>query len=448
MVTVPRAGSVPAAPPIPAAAVTRRELRNAQRQRSRAAINRAFEGTPGRLRIAAVVAVLACTVFAGLGASAFQVRSNALAGARADAAQLVRVQQIATSVVQADSVFTNGYLAYGLDSTDQLNTYDLAIATASRSIAEASRANPADAADLAVVNQALTQYTARVAAARANNALGNQVSTGYLRQAANLLRDKDTSPNMLPTLQKLIGASTQRVDDAYSTSTWAALWLALAALVALAGLVAVQVWLARHTHRYLNAPLTAASLAVLLVLAGGAVVMINAQSRADQIRDGAYTSTLALAKARIAAYTGKSAESISLIYIGTGGPYAASEATYVQSLAAARTELAKVSGVDSGVTGLAPWDDLHQKIYNTAQTDWPGATKAAIATGPGSVNDAFDAFDQATGAALTSRATAVDDGLGGSHGALVALGWLTLVVGLIAAGAAWAGISQRLEEYR
>jgi hypothetical protein len=451
MVTVPRAGSVPAAPPTPVGAVGRRELRDlraARRGRSRAAISNALEGTPGRLRIAAIVAVLACAAFALLGASAFQARGNALAEARSDAAQLVRVQQIATSVVKADSLFTNGYLAYGLDPTDQLNAYDDAIATASRSIAEASRANPADAADLAVVNDALTQYTARVAAARANNAQGNQVATGYLRQAANLLRQGTTSPNMLPTLQKLITANTQRVDDAYATSSWAVLRLALAALLALGGLVAVQVWLARHTHRYLNTPLAAATVAVALVLAGGAVVMVNAQSRANSIRDGAYTSTLALAKARIGAYTAKSNESISLIYIGTGGPYATSEGLYASSLADVRTQLAKVTGVDSGAAKLAPWDTLHATIYARAQTDWPGAVKAGIDTGTDSVNEAFAAFDKATDAALTSQASAVDDGLGGSHGALVALGWLTLVVGLIAAGAAWAGISQRLEEYR
>jgi hypothetical protein len=107
-----------------------------------------------------------------------------------------------------------------------------------------------------------------------------------------------------------------------------------------------------------------------------------------------------------------------------------------------------VTWVDSGAGKLPPWDELHKKIYAQAQIDWLGATKAAIATGPGSVNEAFAAVDTATDAALMSQATAVDDGLGGSHGTLLALGWLTLVVGLIAAGAAWVGISQRLEEYR
>ena len=411
----------------------------------------ALEGTPGRLRIAAVGAVLACLVFALLGASAFQARGNALDEARADAAQLIRVQQIATSVVDADSRFTNGYLSYGLDTTDQLSTYDVAITTAAQMIAEASRANPADAAKLAGVNQALTLYTARVAAARSNNALGNQVATGYLRQAANLLRDQGTSPNMLPTLNTLITANTARVDQAYSASRAATLRLALAALVVLAGLGLVQIWLARRTHRYLNLPLAGAGAAVLLVLIAGAIVMVSAQSKADEVRDGAYTSTLALANARIAAFTGKSAESISLIYLGTGGPYAASETVYQASSKLATADLEtvnRVSKIAPGTKELLAWNTAHQKVYTAAQSDWIPAIKQATSTGQGSVNATFEALNSATKDALTKQAKAVDKDLGGSHGALVVLGWLTLVVGLLAAGAAWTGVSQRLEEYR
>jgi hypothetical protein len=424
-----------------------------RRSRTGDLATRAMEGTPGRLRIAAIVAVLACLAFALIGADAFRARGSALDQARADAAQLIRVQAIATSVVQADSLFTNGYLAYGLESNGQLAQYYAAMATASRSIAEASAANPADASDLATVNQALTQYTARVAAARANNGQGNQASTGYLRQAANLLRGTtpaDGSPDMLPTLGNLIQANTQRVDDAYSTSDWATAWLVLAAVLAAAGLGVVQFWLARTTHRYLNVPLAGASVAVVLVLIAGALVMGSAQGRANQVRDGAYTATLALAKARIAAFTGKSAESISLIYLGTGGDYQGSEKTYQDSLGTARTQLttvSQISGADAGMAELGGWDAQHSKIYTQAQTDWTTAVKQASAP-DGALNASFKAVDTATASALTTQAAAVDDGLGGSHGLLVALGWITLVVGLVAAGAAWAGVSQRLEEYR
>jgi len=76
-------------------------------------------------------------------------------------------------------------------------------------------------------------------------------------------------------------------------------------VLAVFGLGAVQVWLARTTRRYLNLPLVAASAAVVLVLIAGGLVMAAAQRSANDVKDGSYAATLALAKARIAAYSGK-----------------------------------------------------------------------------------------------------------------------------------------------
>jgi len=305
-----------------------------------------------------------------------------------------------------------------------------------------------------VVNQALTLYTARVAAARSNNALGYPVATGYLRQAANLLRNQQPDqPAMLPTLSRLIDANTSRVNDAYSASNWATLRLALAAVLVLVALGVVQVWLARVTHRWINVQLAAATVAVLVVLVAGTVVMVNAQSRANDVRDGAYASTLDLALARINVFTAKSQESISLIYLGTGGGYAEAEKGFQDSLGKAKAQLKRVADADADNSGLdtvsQSWESTHKKVYDQAQTDWTGAAKLASAkAGTGNLNGTFNQVDQATDKVLTSRSQAVYDGLTSSHVPLLVLGWITLVVGLIAAGAAWAGVSQRLEEYR
>jgi hypothetical protein len=458
-VTAPRA-AVPAMTPPNAADVHRRDLRAARRRRGSDAIRRYLEGTPGRLRIAAAVAVLSCVVFALLGASAFQARGNALAEARADAAQLVRVQQIATSVVQADSLFTNGYLASGLETSTQRTLYDTAIGTASRSIAQAAAANPADAPQLATVSQQLNVYTARVASARANNALGFQAATGYLRQASDQLRGSTQQPQgvpavtgMLPTLDKLITVNTQRVDDAYSAAGWASWRLVAAGILAIGGLALVQVRLARTTHRYVNVPLAAASLAVVVMLIAGGVVMATAQRSANDVKDQSYAATLALAKARIAAYSGKSQESIALIYLGTGGNYAAAESSYQKNLETAKTELehAKaVTGSDPGLQQLDDWDAQHKVVYQKGVSDWVTAARDATQdqSVQKSVNGTFNALETSTFAALSGEANLVDKGLASRYGLLVVTGWLTLVIGLIAAGAAWVGISQRLEEYR
>ena len=127
--------------------------------RRRVALRAAFDGTPGRLRLLGIGAVLASLMLSLFGAAAFSIRQNALAEARASAAQLIRVQEIATQLVKADSLFTNGYLAYGLESPKNLTTYAGAISKASSLLAEASRASADDATSLAQVNSALTEYT-------------------------------------------------------------------------------------------------------------------------------------------------------------------------------------------------------------------------------------------------------------------------------------------------
>lgn len=409
-----------------------------------------LRGSPGQLRVAGIVVVVACLAFAGLAAWALQLRAGALSAARDHAAQLVRIQQIASDLVAADSQFTNGYLTFGQDSTAQLNAYDAAIVEASQLIAQASRAEPQDAAELATVNDALSRYTARVAAARANNKQGFQVGVGYLRQASDLLRSDTKSPNLLPTLDTLVSDNAGRVDDSFAASRRAGWLLVGAGVLGLGALAYGQVWLARRSHRFLNLPLVAATVAVVVGLAAGGAVMIAAQSEANQVKDESYAATLALANARIAAYVGKSYQSIALIYVGTGGDYPTNQKNYQSQVGKAKERLtaAAGSGANVGATELQEWVTANEQLYTAAQSDWVSAATSATKTTPGSVNALFAAFDQATRPALAGQATAVKDGLSGSSGALVVLGWLALLLGIVAAGLSWLGVSLRLEEYR
>jgi hypothetical protein len=231
--------------------------------------------------------------------------------------------------------------------------------------------------------------------------------------------------------------------------------LVAAAVLALGGLGAAQYWLARTTHRYLNLPLATASLAVIVMIIVGGLVMAAAQGTANQVKDGSYAATLALAKARIAAYSGKSQQSIALIYLGTGGDYTTAEASYQNDYDSARTQLqaaGTITGADPGLGSLAAWNAANTKVYTsaTAGTFWaPTSAQAAQnVTVLNSVNATFQRLEDSTNAALATQAKDVDQGLASHYGLLVVTGWLILVIGLIAAGAAWIGVSQRLEEYR
>ncbi len=442
--TAPTSSPTPVQSPVPSGPAARSGA-------LRGVVARQLQGTPGRLRVGALACVLACLGFAVLGASAFQARGNALSDARADAAQLVRVQSIASNLVLADSKFTNGYLAYGLEPPGQLDQYNQAVADASRLLAEAAQANPADAAQLARVNDALTRYTARVAASRVNNLHGFQVSTGYLRQASALLRSPDSRPNLLPTLDAVVQANSARVDQAFAASRNATWRLVGAGACGLLVLLGAQVWLSRRTHRMLNLPLVGASLAVVVALAIGGVVMAGAAADAQRVRGESYAATLALARARVAAYVAKSYESITVIYVGTGGDHPGSEKSYQTSLAEARSQLATAAdttGQDVGTAELDAWDAAHRQVYDLARSDWVAAAKKATALGTDSVNARFTAADQAIAPALRAQAAKVSTGLAARHTSLLVTGWLTLVLGLVAAGAAWWGFSQRLGEYR
>jgi len=450
----PAAGAVPPSGqlvPLPGSPV------DGPRDRAAGAVFRSlFEGSPGRLRLAGVGAVLACLVFALLGAAALQARGNALADANADATQLIRVQQIATEVVRADSLLTNAFPTPDAETADQVAQFNDGLSNAAQLIAEAAAANPADGAELAQVSDALGQYRQYATSARIFNKDGKQVALGYLRQAGTALRGSDeANPNlivgtgMLPALNDLIKASTDRVDSAYSASGWATLEMIVADVVALGGLVLVQVWLARRTRRYVNVPLVAATGGVLVVLIAGAFVMVGAQGRATSVRDTSYTALTSLADARIAANAAKSDASISFLYLRTGGSSASFQKDYKGQTDRVEASLRRAgTAAPSGtMADFTAWRAAADPLAGTQPNDWPKVA-ATLADAGQAFNKPFLALDDKLKAGIAQEATKVDRGLGDGNAPLAVLGWLALVVGVVAAVVSWAGIAQRLEDYR
>jgi hypothetical protein len=410
----------------------------------RTALEDRLVGTPGRLRVVGGACVLACLVFALLGASAFQARAHALADARADAAQLVRVQSIRTNLVQADANATNAFLRGGLEPPALRASYEQGVAAASALITSAARANPADAPELGRVNQALSQYTGLIATARANNRQGFPVGSAYLRQASTVLRGQ-----ILPALARVNDANAARVAASYDDAANAWLRLGLAAVIGLGVLGWGQLWLARRTHRMVNTPLAAATAGVLLAVIGGGFVLVAQQSAAERIGNGSYQAAAALAQARIAAFDAKSNESLTLIQRGSGSAY---ETAWKAGVDEARTQLQRAvdAGVDPAVVDtLDTWVTVHQQIRKfDDRGEWEDAVGQATGTGANNSNAAFQDFADTTQQALGREASAVADGLASVRLPLVIAGWLVLAIGILAAVGAWWGFTLRLEEYR
>jgi len=423
---IPGTGLDPAADAVPV-----------RRRRMEAALGR-LAGTPGRLRIGAIAAVVAALVYGLLGGSAFLQWGNALESARADAAQLVRIQTVQNDLVKADAAAATAYLSGGTD-TASIEVYNRAVADASARLAQ-SAAVASDAAELETVLQGLTRYAGLIDAARANNLLGLQVGAAYQRQAGDVLRNQ-----IVKALERVSQADQRRIATAYNDANLATVRLIAAGVIALIGLVAVQVWLARRTHRVLNPALVAATAAVVAGLVAGFIALGSAANRADEVGTGPYTATVALATARTSAFDAKAQESLGLIARGNSGP---TETIARAQIAKARQQLeqAAARGASAGVAqAFTAWTEQHTAVRAADDTgDWGKAR--TIAAGPSS--KAFDAFDSASSQALEAQARSVNTGLRAPRATLVIMGWLTLVLGLFAAGSGYVGLAQRLEEYR
>jgi hypothetical protein len=412
---------------------------------ARASLRRSLSGTPGRLRILALLAVAVSLIF-GLGAySAFGSAEAALSRAGANAAQLVRIQAIHTNLVRADADATNAFLVGGLEPVDQRTSYTSSMQQASRLIAEAAKAQPADGPALGALNDSVLTYAGLIEQARATNRQALPVGAQYLRVASSGLRS-----SALPILDALVQANDARVRAEFDAARGASAVLTASGVLALLVLIGGMIWLSRRTHRYLNVPMAGATVAILVTLVVGVIVLASIGSTVSTVRDGSYAATLATAKARIAAFDAKSNESLTLIARGSGSAF---EKAWVSSSKVVTEQSAAAAKLSNDAASMGEkWKgyvNAHTQIRTKDDGgQWDLAVKQAIGSDPTSANATFNAFDVASGAALTSNSSAAADSLDAPRTWLPFISWLGLLVGIAAAVSAWWGVSLRLEEYR
>ena len=139
-------------------------------------------------------------------------------------------------------------------------------------------------------------------------------------------------------------------------------------------------------------------------------------------------------------------ESFTLIKRGSG-------AAYEEQFVAETTQAAELLARDTVDPALAPlfdaWLAAHAQIRALDDGgDWDGAVALAISDEPNAPNDVFATFSAAAESSLDASAQLTNEGLSGAGGSVVRIGWLMLIVGLLAAVLSWRGISKRVEEYR
>ncbi len=410
-----------------------------------ASVRSGFEGTPGRLRGVLALTVVAALGFGLLAAYSFRSADGALERAQSNTDQLIRVQAIQNSVVQADADATNAFLVGGLEPADQRADYTAAISSASKLIAEAAQKQPADGEALGALNEALVSYATTIEQARANNRQALPIGAQYLKNASADLR-----ADALPALTNLVEANNHRVAEEFDNAGNAAWWLAISGLLALTILVLALVWLARRTRRYVNVPLAAGAVVVLVTLLIGVVGLVGVGNKVDTVRDGVYAATLSTAQARIAGFDAKSNESLGLIARGSG---AAFETAWKASNDVVEGELGKLSqNTASAELTELPWDpyaEVHAQIRALDDNgNWDGAVRLATGSSARSGNASFASFDESSGQQLTDLGQDTASQLDHAGRWLPFAAFVGLAAGVIAALCAWWGLSLRLEEYR
>ncbi|WP_285102996.1 hypothetical protein [Promicromonospora sp. MEB111] len=402
--------------------------------------------TPGRLALATAVAVVACLLLAVTGFLAGSSQSAALRDAQRDAAQLVGTQELRNDLVSADATATNAFLVGGLEPTEARERYEASVSEAAEALpALASTAQGADeTADLATVSDSVQRYAGLVESARANNRQGFPVGAAYLDQASAALRDE-----VLPTLDDVAVSTSERVDDDL-TSVSLSQALLLFVLLGLVALAAVQLWLARRTHRRLNLGLAAASVALLVGGIVATVAVLGGNGVARSVASGPYAATVATSQALSLATDAKSMESFTLIKRGSGAEF---EESYQTSVAQARDLLTEAQ--DASDTGSDPlallnaWDEKHAEIRALDDGgQWDEAVDAATSTADDSAGAAFTAFSDQAHADVETTSTAAVDRLGSAATTAQIAAWVALVLGVAGAVAAAAGMNVRLKEYR
>lgn len=395
--------------------------------------------TPQRLRLLSLGVVVVGLVIGVIGALIFTYLAVSLSRAKADTAQLIRVQKIQSNLLSADATATNAFLVGGLEPPAQRAAYDQAMSSTSSLIAEAAQAQPADGTALAALNQQVLSYAGMIEQARANNRQGLPIGAQYLRNASAQLRS-----DALPILNNLVSANATRATDEMKAG--AGYIVLVIALLGLGGVIAAQVWLARRFKRKINVGMLTSSIVLLVLVIGSLIVVLQLRSSLQEISSGSLAAVNTAADARINANDAKSNESLTLIARGSGQAF---EAAWKSSADSVAENLGRLTDKPELVGQWQAYTDVHTQIR---ALDDEGQWDKAVAKATGSANDSsntvFGAFDSNLAGYLDGVSQEASNSLANEQPVMVVAAVLILLGGLAAALLGRRGVAERLREYR
>ena len=405
---------------------------------ARSLADRLLHGTPGRMRVLGLLAVIAAIALGAISANALLASRAAVERAANNTAQVIRAQSIHVELLRADALATNAFLVGGLESPETRAKYEESMATVATTIAQAAAAQPADGKALGALSADVQSYAALVEQARSNNRLGLPVGAQYLKQASAGLRT-----DAIPIVNQVVASNEERAKEEFDRS--GSTIQLLVGLMSLAVLVAGSVWLARRTHRYLN-PSLAGAIVILVVglfVAGSTIRGVG--SSTSDVSSGAYRQAVQLATVRTAGNDARANESLTLIARGSGGAFEKAWAADDKTVTGTIGELD-----DSGLTDKwAAYATIHKQIRSLDDNgQWDQAVALSTDESAKGAGGTFESFDTAVTQArddASREAISRLEGLGGTAPLLA------IAVGLASLVASWLivrGIGQRIEEYK
>lgn len=396
-------------------------------------IGAGIENTPvllNRLQIAGVAVVLLFGLLSGL----VQFLSYQSDGRAADdTEQLLRVQEIQSSLLHADALATNSFLVGGEGDPGSNLAYEEEVDNVLRLIAAASAAQPADQKALEELADVVNDYTTSVADARVYNRQQLPVGAAYLSLASGSLR-----ADAQPIMRNLVDANVERAED--SMAGQHPVWLLLIGLATLAALVWLNLVLARRFRRYVNVGVAVAAGVVLLVTLLAVLAAFRGDGQNDDLQEEELRMAIDQAAARTAGNDAKAYESLRLINQGSGG---VNEPRW-QEAAAIVEERADRTIRDE----WNAYAERHAEIVRYDDRDnWFRAKDIATDPGEDGVTARFDRFDQAAQALADENGSATTEALRAGRTVALVGSLLTVVLGFVAAIAIARGIGARRKEY-
>ncbi len=432
----------------------------------------------GRAALLVCVALLLIAILVGVG-----VHRAAMKTVGRDAApSMIAAQRIKAALADMDADAVDELLLPPGAEAGIVRAYEAKRVEAARALiaaAENITYGESERAPIETLEIGMGTYERLIQKSRDDHQARRPEAAEEYRAAARLLDE-----TLLPAADALDQANHDVLERTYSrqatTSFAARAFVLLTALLALAAMVIVQIFLSRRTRRTFNPLLLLATLLLLGLSLWALAAMGGEQSELKIAKEDAFTSIHALWRARALAYEAKSDESRSLyeparaafdqgLFTKNAGALAGLPPSETAPQVVAQLgsggrvrglsgyladELNNITFTGERDAALATFDDFEKYVSTDAEVDrlerngqFKQALDLCLGVEPGQSGAAFELFDRSLEKTLSINQTAFDQSVQSGLGGLQSGEMKASVTLIVIAVLIFLGFTPRIREY-